>query len=54
MGASKKLWEEIYCGESPNWINQSHDLYPEKQEETEEKLKILNTEINENIQIVSS
>lgn len=33
MGASKKLWEEIYGDDSPNWINQHYDLYTHQQQE---------------------
>jgi len=54
MGASKKMWEEIYYNDSPKWINQEFDLYSQQQEISEEKIKVINIEIYENIQTVPS
>jgi len=55
MGASKKLWEEIRQKDLPDWINQSYDLYSQEQQEiSEEKIKVINIEIYENIQTVPS
>jgi len=58
MGASKKLWEDIYCNnESPNWINQQFEVYPNKQKKLPEINAIEIAEINktyeQNLQIVS-